>query len=95
MSDFEPKKIAVETPLGRLEASIGGDSQEYPTIYTYIVRPDGVEIDLVSCEVKIAENLAQAYLYGNTQTEEWTRTHRWYKDEINIDCDEPEKKAVK
>lgn len=81
------EKIAVETPLGRLEACIGGDPENYPVIYTYIVRPDGVEIDLVACEVKIEEDVAQAYLYGDTQTEQWTRSHQWTKDAINIECD--------
>lgn len=90
-----PNKIAVETPLGRLEACIGGDPQNYPVIFTYIVRPDGAEVDLVACEVKIDEDLAQAYLYGDTQKDDWTRTHQWHKDEINIDCDEKEKEVVK
>lgn len=79
-----PKKIAVATPLGRLEACIGGDP-ECPEIFTYIVRPDGVEIDLVACEVKVEEDMAQAYLYGDTQTEAWTRSYQWTKDAINID----------
>ena len=80
-------KIAVETPLGRLEACFGGDPQSYPEIFIYIVRPDCVEIDLVACEVKIEEDIAQAYLYGDTETEQWTRSHQWTRDDIYIDCD--------
>ena len=81
------QKISVETPLGRLEACIGGDPESYPEIFTYLVRKDGVEIDLVACEVNIEKDEAGAYLYGDTKTESWTKHHAWSKDEINIDME--------
>lgn len=79
-------KISVDTPLGKLTACIGGDPAAYPEIFTYIVRPDGVEIDLTAAEVKLENNSAKAYLYGDTGTEQWTNCHQWTKDEINIEC---------
>ena len=82
------QKISLETPLGRLEACVGGDPVAYPEIFTYLVRPDGVEIDLVACDVNLEEQAAKAYLYGDTSTEEWTRRHCWSKAEINIDFDQ-------
>lgn len=80
-------KISVETSLGRLEACVGGDPESYPEIFTYLVRKDGVEIDLVACEVNIEKDEAGAYLYGDTKTESWTKHHAWSKDEINIDME--------
>lgn len=80
-------KISVETPLGVLEATIGGDPHCYPEIFTYLVRPDGVEIDLVAVEVKKDEKFARAYLYGDTKTEQYTRTHDWTEAELNVECD--------
>ena len=74
------QKISVETPLGRLEACVGGDPESYPEIFTYLVRKDGVEIDLVACEVNIEKDEAGAYLYGDTKTESWTKNHAWSKD---------------
>ena len=80
-------KISVQTPLGKLTACIGGDPASYPEIFTYIVRKDGVEVDLVACEVKLEEEIAKAYLYGNTYTEEWTRSYQWSKEEINVEVE--------
>lgn len=81
--------ISVDTSFGRLEACVGGDPGDYPEIFTYLVRPDGVEIDLVAVGVKdkLPECLVRAYLYGNTATEEYTRTHDWTASEINISVD--------
>lgn len=81
------RKISVDTPLGVLEATVGGDSMLYPEIFTYIRRPDGVEIDLVAVEIKKDEMFARAYLYGDTTTDQYTRTHDWSKDEINVEVD--------
>jgi len=77
-----PEKISVDTLFGKLEACVGGNPEDYPTIFTYIVRPDGAEIDLVSCEVKWEEEIAQAYLYGDPETMDWTKSHQWTKDAI-------------
>lgn len=86
------QKISVETPLGRLEACVGGDPEGYPEIFTYLVRKDGVEVDLVACEVNIEKDEARAYLYGDTRTESWTKHHAWPKSEINIDMKQGEMK---
>lgn len=78
------KKLSVETPLGKLCAAIGNDPENYPEIYIYIEREDGQEIDLVATEVNLDKNAAVAYLYGNTSTDEWTKSHTWSAEEIGI-----------
>lgn len=80
-------KISVETPLGTLEACIGGDRTNYPEIYTYLVRPDGIEIDLMAVAIKKDSELARAYLYGDTTREEYTKTFDWYKGELMVEVD--------
>jgi hypothetical protein len=80
----EPNTISIQTPLGKLTAVIGGDP-DYPTIYTYLERPDGVEIDLVAVSTDGHDDKLTGYLYGDTSTECYTRTHTWYKDELNIE----------
>jgi hypothetical protein len=80
-------KISVETPIGTLTACIGGDPNNYPEIFTYITRPDDVEIDLVAVEVKKEERFARAYLYGDTATDAYTETHDWSEIEIDINVD--------
>ncbi|WP_196033547.1 hypothetical protein [Flavonifractor plautii] len=77
------EKLSIDTALGSLCASIGGDPN-YPEIFVYLKRPDGAEIDLVAASVAQKEREVSAYLYGNTSTEEWTRKHIWTQDEINI-----------
>lgn len=83
---MENKKIFVDTPLGKLCACVGGDF-DYPEIFVYIERNDGIEIDLVAAEVSIESKEAHAYLYGDTSTECWTRKHSWSEEAINIECD--------
>lgn len=80
----EEEKLSIQTPLGRLETLVGGNPAELPEICTYLVREDGVEINLVSCEVDIKQNVARAYLYGDTGDECWTDNHTWAAGEINI-----------
>lgn len=77
-------KISINTHLGVLEACIGGNP-DYPEIFTYIRRPDGIEVDLVAVEVKKEENIARAYLYGDTMTDSYTTTNDWSADEINVE----------
>ena len=81
---MDEKKISVNTPLGKLCACIGGDP-DYPEIFVYIEREDGVEIDLVAADVSIESNTARAYLYSDTTTEQWTKRHVWSAEEINIE----------
>lgn len=80
------EKISIKTPLGILTACIGGCPNDYPEIYIYLKREDGVEIDLVAADVNVETKTANAYLYGDTSTEEYTRHHMWNEDEINIPC---------
>lgn len=80
-------KISVETPLGTLEATIGGDPASYPEIFTYIRRPDGVEIDLVAVEMKKDKMFVRGYLYGDTKTDQYTETHDWSQADINVEVD--------
>lgn len=47
------QKIVVDTPLGKLCAIVGGDPKNYPEIFVYIERDDGIEIDLVAAGVDI------------------------------------------
>ena len=80
-------KISVETPLGTLEATVGGDPGSYPEIFTYIRRPDGVEIDLVAVEIKLEDNFVRGYLYGDTTTDQYTRTHDWSQGDIDVEVE--------
>lgn len=43
---MDTQKIFVNTPLGKLCAVVGGDP-DYPEIFLYIERDDGIGIDLV------------------------------------------------
>lgn len=81
------EKIRVNTSLGVLEACIGGDPENYPEIFIYIRREDGVVIDLVAADVNLEKETANAYLYGDTSTDSYTRRYTWTKDEINIEGD--------
>ena len=81
------KKISVHTPLGELTACVGSDEESFPEIFVYLVRPDGVEIDLVAADVDAATKYAHAFLYGDTATCRWPKQHTWSEDEINV-CDE-------
>ena len=78
------QKIVVDTPLGKLCAIVGGEPKNYPEIFVYIERDDGIEIDLVAAGVDIEDNCAKAYLYEDTSTDEYTKQHTWSEDEINI-----------
>lgn len=77
-------KISVETSLGTLEACIGGDKENYPEIFTYLRRPDGIEIDLVAVDVKKKENTARGYIYEDTTTDQYTHTYDWDANAINV-----------
>ena len=82
------KKISVETPSGRLTACVGGDEQNYPEIFIYLIRPDGVEVDLVAATVDVETGSATAYLYGDTSTCDWTKKHTWVKTDLDIEEDD-------
>ncbi len=80
------QKISVDTPLGTLEACVGGD-KDYPSIFAYICRPDKIEIDLVAVEVKKEERFVRGYLYGDTTTDAYTRTFDWSEADINVEAE--------
>ena len=81
------RKVSVHTPLGELTACVGFDEESFPEIFVYLVRPDGVEIDLVAADVDVETKYARAFLYGDTATCDWTKQHTWSEGEINV-CDE-------
>ena len=84
---MDAKKISVNTPWGELTAEIGGSPTDYPEIFVYMKRKDGVEIDLVCASMDKRNNNMSAYLWGDTSTDCWTRKHSWSEDEINIEED--------
>ena len=87
MGTNREKKISVETPTGVLTACVGGDEQNYPEIFIYLVRPDGVEVDLVAATIDAETGSASAYLYGDTTTYDWTKKHTWAKTDLDIEED--------
>lgn len=82
---MERKRISVQTPIGVLHAEVGMDEVNYPEIFVYLEREDGVEIDLVSAGVDVDYHITNAFLFGDTSTEEWTARHSWTEDEIKLD----------
>ena len=84
---MERKTISVKTSLGELTAEIGGDPYEYPEIFVYLKREDGVEIDLVCASMNITNNEMAAYLYGDTSTDCWTKKHTWTAEELNVEVE--------
>lgn len=79
---MENNKISVKTTLGNLTACIGGDPEEYPEIFVYLTLDDGTEIDLVAAAVDVDERAVKAYLYGDIERDDWTKSHIWSEDEI-------------
>lgn len=84
---MERKTISVQTPFGELTAEIGGDPQEYPEIFVYLKRKDGIEIDLVCASMYKEDDKISAYLYGDTSTDCWTNKHTWTKEELNVEVE--------
>lgn len=82
---MERKRVSVQTPIGVLHAEVGLDEVNYPEIFVYLEREDGVEIDLVAAGVDVDYRITNAFLYGDTSTEEWTARHSWTEDEIKLD----------
>ena len=82
---MENQKIEVPTPLGVLCAEIGGDPHDYPEIFVYIRRNDGVEIDLTCASVcmETPEHI-DVFNYRDTATECWTDKFVVTKDQVDI-----------
>ena len=84
-SDESPKKIFVQAALGKLSAEIGGDP-DYPEIFVYLEREDGVQIDLVAVGESEQNNEdVKAYLYGDTSVDSYTKSYSWSKAELEIE----------
>lgn len=82
---MENTKIEVHTPLGALCAEIGGDPEDYPEIFLYIRRPDGVEIDLTCASLCMeTPDHIDVFNYRDTRTESWSDKFTVSKDDVNI-----------
>ena len=84
--DSSPKKISVQAALGLLTAEIGGDP-DYPEIFVYLERKDGIQIDLVAASQSDPnrEDIS-AYLYEDTSTDAYTKSYSWSKEELEIEA---------
>jgi anti-sigma factor ChrR (cupin superfamily) len=51
----------------------------------YLKRKDGTEIDLAVVTHNIEDNEIGAYLYGDTDTDDWTIKHTWSEEEIKFE----------
>lgn len=82
------KQISVKVPLGEITAEIGGDPVDYPEMFVYLKRKDGIEIDLVAV-AQDSENKEdiKAYLYDDTSTDSYGRTFTWHKEALLIEVD--------
>ena len=79
------KRISVKVPLGELTAEIGGDPVEYPELFVYLKRKDGIEIDLVAvAKDSNNEEDLKAYLYDDTSTDSYGKTFTWHKEALLI-----------
>ena len=76
------KRISTKTPWGTLTAEIGGDPM-YPEIFVFIEREDGVEHDLTCASFDKENNKLDAFLWGDTSTDDWTKKHTWSQEDIN------------
>lgn len=84
---MDTKKIALKIPFGELTAELGCDP-DYPTVYVYLKRPDGVEIDLVAVSMDQLNSMIQAYIYENTEKDDYTENFCWREEQLNIDYEE-------
>ena len=82
-NDAVMPRIEIKTPYGTLVACAGGDPADYPEIFIYIRRADGIEIDLLAAGIDVANGNVKGYIYGDTTTDVYTEDVFWTKDEIN------------
>lgn len=75
------KKISIPTSLGELTTMIGTDPN-FPTIYTYLKREDGTEIDLVAVAVDQFNEMIKAYIYEDTEKDDYTKNFYWEKNNL-------------
>lgn len=86
---MESQKIEVKTPLGTLCAEVGGEPNDYPEIFVYLQRDDGVQIDLTCVSMRTEEpDMINAYLWEHPESDDWTRKHIWLRDDFKRLTDE-------
>lgn len=83
----QPKEISVQVTLGALKAEIGGDP-DYPEIFVYLERKDGVQIDLVAVgQDGPDEEDLKGYIYRDTSTESYTESYTWDREALEIEAE--------
>ena len=84
-SSDAPNKIAVPAILGNLVAEVGEDP-DYPEIFIYLERKDGVQIDLVMAgPIDYSSTNIRAGLYTNTASDDYTKSFTWSEDALMIE----------
>jgi len=78
------KRFAIDTPIGKLVAEAGGDYKDYPGIYIYLQREDGVQIDLSCTEIDKKTDEGRVFIWENTSTDEYTKMMYWTKEQLMI-----------
>lgn len=71
------------TKLGTIKATSLGDP-DYPEIFTFVQRPDGVEIDIAAIDAN--DERIKHYLYGDTSSDAYTEERVFSADEINVEA---------
>ena len=81
-------KISVPASIGKLVAEIGGDPKDYPEIFVYLERKDGVQIDLaVVGQPKPESKDIRAGLYGDTTKDDWTDSYTWHREALEVEVE--------
>lgn len=82
---IEGTAISVLANSGKLKAEIGGDP-DYPEIFVYLEREDGVQIDLVAVGHPTPESKdMRAYLYGDTTRDDYTQSYTWHEEALKAE----------
>ena len=84
---MDTNKISIIIPFGELTAEIGANPN-YPTIYVYLKRHDGIEIDLMATSMDKLNNMIQAYVYEDTTKDDYTENFCWREEQLNINYEE-------
>lgn len=79
-------EITVKTKFGLLVAQAGQDP-DYPELFIFLRRNDGVEIDLTAVTLNNDEEGLRSLLWTDTTSDGYTREYAWTEDELNIDYD--------
>ncbi len=102
ITEINPRRNIIEVPCtaGTLCAEAGGN-EAYPEVFTYLRRPDGVEVDIVAVDgdAVIPDGVdpedfdgqtgrnggLKAYLYGDTTRDDYTKSYAFSAEELAID----------